>query len=113
MAATPLDTSDLSIYATAEGHVTFLWPTYDAAKAKFEADHTEESRRAMVAMQVEMLRIVQREAGGLYTCVACERVSMKKLRQCSRCHGPHYCDATCQRKHWEDGHRKECGVVHP
>ena len=33
---------------------------------------------------------------------------MEKFRTCSRCDVTRYCSKDCQKKHWKEGHKKEC-----
>ncbi|KAL2815376.1 SET and MYND domain protein [Aspergillus granulosus] len=50
------------------------------------------------------------------TCAGCfgtryfEKVGDVKLRSCSACQVPKYCDKTCQIKDWNLGHRLECAI---
>ncbi|KAL3457365.1 SET and MYND domain protein [Aspergillus heterothallicus] len=50
------------------------------------------------------------------TCAGCfgakhlEKVTDVKLRACSACQVPKYCDKTCQVKDWNLGHRLECSI---
>ena len=32
----------------------------------------------------------------------------EKFRACSRCNVTRYCSKECQKKHWKEGHKKEC-----
>ncbi|KAI0808001.1 hypothetical protein C8Q74DRAFT_107333 [Fomes fomentarius] len=43
---------------------------------------------------------------GLYQCSTCAKQSAL-VRKCSRCHSAWYCDAACQRAHWQE-HKKKC-----
>ncbi|KZV80964.1 hypothetical protein EXIGLDRAFT_686620 [Exidia glandulosa HHB12029] len=46
----------------------------------------------------------------LYRCSSCGNASAV-LRKCARCGKTRYCDQVCQKKHWTDGHKKQCKPV--
>ena len=39
--------------------------------------------------------------------------SAPKPQKCGGCFGPRYCGPPCQRAHWENGHKAECGASLP
>ena len=41
------------------------------------------------------------------TCAACGKKQLQMLR-CSRCKAAFYCDAACQKRHWQE-HKAACG----
>jgi hypothetical protein len=42
-------------------------------------------------------------------CTGCSALlSSSSSKQCSRCHAASYCTKTCQRSHWNSGHRNVC-----
>lgn len=44
-------------------------------------------------------------------CASCGVRSTTRLRVCGKCGGAWYCDAVCQRAHWGQAHREECGSI--
>lgn len=48
----------------------------------------------------------------LRTCAFCGKAG-DKLRRCERCRTVAYCNRTCQKRHWHQGHKKVCKkIVH-
>jgi hypothetical protein len=47
------------------------------------------------------------------TCEVCAAKASpeKPLLSCARCHSAFYCDVACQRKAWNDGHKKRCKAL--
>lgn len=46
-----------------------------------------------------------------YTCAQCSKKSQTELLQCSGCKFARYCNKECQKKHWKNGHKKECKEI--
>lgn len=40
-------------------------------------------------------------------CAGCGKMQLE-MKRCSRCKAVHYCSGTCQKAHWDSGHKKEC-----
>eukprot|EP00051_Salpingoeca_urceolata_P001634 m.42647 g.42647 ORF g.42647 m.42647 type:complete len:517 (-) comp11562_c0_seq1:351-1901(-) len=73
--------------------------------------HWKEHREACKAAAREKLKAKQQQAGdnlaqgdGFGNCVMCAKPAEF---ECSRCRGPAYCSASCQRSHWRE-HGPEC-----
>ncbi|KZT31131.1 hypothetical protein SISSUDRAFT_1107972 [Sistotremastrum suecicum HHB10207 ss-3] len=95
------------------------WSTFILAVRRVEPAAAEGRRlRAREALQSGFLRTESREetylalgenaeAKGAIRCAWCGRMSVA-LRKCSRCEKVKYCNASCQRSHWVDGHKTVC-----
>ena len=46
-----------------------------------------------------------------WQCDACGKESDIKLQRCGGCKSVYYCDAKCQQRHWNAGHKNECKVM--
>jgi hypothetical protein len=42
-------------------------------------------------------------------CAACGKEALQMLK-CSRCKAAFYCDAACQKRHWQE-HKAACGAA--
>ena len=47
----------------------------------------------------------------IYKCLACNKISVAKMRVCSRCRKANYCSRDCQKKDWKR-HRNICKKIH-
>ena len=46
-----------------------------------------------------------------WQCDACGKESDIKLQRCGGCKSVYYCDAKCQQRHWNAGHKNECKTM--
>lgn len=56
-------------------------------------------------------RVQSKLVGSLHACSWCDAVETtpKLFRKCSRCKARFYCSPACQKSHWKNGHKAECG----
>lgn len=57
------------------------------------------------------IRVADLESHGPSMCANCWRDSEcfpEKMKRCTRCRSSWYCSRGCQRRHWKDGHKKDC-----
>ena len=60
--------------------------------------------------RAEMEKKAKACAPQLKTCASCGAVEEEEeaLKVCTRCRITYYCNATCQRQHWKNGHKQNC-----
>lgn len=46
-----------------------------------------------------------------YQCANCQKVHTHAIQRCGACNAARYCDAQCQKKHWNSGHKSTCLLV--
>ncbi|TRM55549.1 hypothetical protein BD626DRAFT_525166 [Schizophyllum amplum] len=64
------------------------------------------------ATQKEMAARKARKKDRKTICGRCgkDKLAGTKLQTCSRCKSINYCSESCQREHWQDGHKEECAA---
>ena len=63
--------------------------------------------RAAEDEHATLKRKMAREKAKIHGCTYCGARD-RDLQVCKGCHAASYCDRTCQRRHWKQGHKREC-----
>lgn len=80
---------------------------------KKEAEETKKLVQATPAyngVEVEQipLNIVTEVSQRVFTCATCHNRTNDMSIQCPKCRNVTYCSRECQKKHWREGHSKNC-----
>jgi hypothetical protein len=78
--------------------------------AQEETDRYIELSRPYWKPQLELYRDVNREARKILpSCACCDKVIIGKRLFCGQCKIAVYCGTDCQKQHWSEVHREQCG----